>query len=150
MSTASFYKWRAKYDGMDVSMIGQMKSLEDENRRLKKMHARDEHAKRPRYRLSPPLPLTRPARLCISPLATPLVDTGECIAARVHIRYERDTDETGFTLNRRKPPCLVSRNTLLRSPRWRGVRTPSVREMWITLAQFIKVDRPTMIGHRAK
>jgi len=39
MSTASFYKWRAKYGGMDASMIGQMKSLEDENRRLKRMFA---------------------------------------------------------------------------------------------------------------
>ena len=39
MSNASFYKWRAKYGGMDASMISQMKSLEDENRRLKKMFA---------------------------------------------------------------------------------------------------------------
>ncbi len=38
-STASFYKWRAKYGGMDASMISQMKSLEDENRRLKRMFA---------------------------------------------------------------------------------------------------------------
>ena len=39
MSTASFYKWRAKYGGMDASMISQMKALEEENRRLKKMYA---------------------------------------------------------------------------------------------------------------
>lgn len=39
MSTASFYKWRAKYGGMDASMISQMKNLEDENRRLKRMFA---------------------------------------------------------------------------------------------------------------
>jgi len=39
MSTASFYKWRARYGGMDASMISQMKSLEDENRRLKRMFA---------------------------------------------------------------------------------------------------------------
>ena len=39
MSNASFYKWRAKYGGMDASMISPMKSLEDENRRLKKMFA---------------------------------------------------------------------------------------------------------------
>jgi putative transposase len=39
MSNASFYKWRAKYGGMDASMISQMKALEDENRRLKKMFA---------------------------------------------------------------------------------------------------------------
>ncbi len=39
MSNASFYKWRSKYGGMDASMISQMKALEDENRRLKKMYA---------------------------------------------------------------------------------------------------------------
>jgi putative transposase len=39
MSDASFYKWRAKYGGMDASLIGQMKAMEDENRRLKRMYA---------------------------------------------------------------------------------------------------------------
>ena len=39
MSNASFSKWRAKFGGMDASMIIQMKSIEDENRRLKKMFA---------------------------------------------------------------------------------------------------------------
>ena len=39
MSDASFYKWRARYGGMDASMIAQMKTVEDENRRLKKMFA---------------------------------------------------------------------------------------------------------------
>ena len=39
MSDASFYKWRAKYGGMDASMVSQMKAIEDENRRLKKMFA---------------------------------------------------------------------------------------------------------------
>ena len=39
ISTASFYKWRAKYGGMDASMMSQMKSLEDENRRLRRMFA---------------------------------------------------------------------------------------------------------------
>ena len=39
MSSASFYKWRAKYGGMDASMISQMKTMDDENRRLKKMYA---------------------------------------------------------------------------------------------------------------
>lgn len=37
MGTASFYKWRAKYGGMYASMISQLKALEDENRRSKKM-----------------------------------------------------------------------------------------------------------------
>jgi putative transposase len=39
MSSAAFYKWRAKYGGMDASMISQMKQLEEENRRLKRMYA---------------------------------------------------------------------------------------------------------------
>ena len=39
MSSASFYKWRAKCGGMDASMMKRMKELEDENRRLKKMYA---------------------------------------------------------------------------------------------------------------
>jgi len=37
MSSASFYKWRAKFGGMDASLMKRMKELEDENRRLKKM-----------------------------------------------------------------------------------------------------------------
>ena len=41
MSSASFYKWRAKYGGMDASMMTRMKELEDENRRLKKMYAEE-------------------------------------------------------------------------------------------------------------
>lgn len=36
---ASFYKWRAKYGGMDASLISQMKAMEDGNRRLKRMYA---------------------------------------------------------------------------------------------------------------
>lgn len=37
MSVASLYKWRAKFGGMDASMVSQVKSMEDENRQLKKM-----------------------------------------------------------------------------------------------------------------
>ena len=39
MSSASFYKWRAKYGGMDARMISEMKALEQENKRLKRMYA---------------------------------------------------------------------------------------------------------------
>ena len=39
MSDASFYKWRARYGGMDASMVSSMRVMEDENRRLKKMFA---------------------------------------------------------------------------------------------------------------
>jgi len=41
MSSATFYKWRAKYGGMDASLMGRLKELEDENRRLKKMYAEE-------------------------------------------------------------------------------------------------------------
>lgn len=37
ISSATFYKWRPKFGGMDVSMMTRMKELEDENRRLRKM-----------------------------------------------------------------------------------------------------------------
>ena len=38
ISTATFYKWRAKHGGMDVSTMSRMKELEEENRQLKKMY----------------------------------------------------------------------------------------------------------------
>ena len=41
MSSATFYKWRAKYGGMDASLMKRMKELEEENRRLKKMYAEE-------------------------------------------------------------------------------------------------------------
>ncbi|MGF7190470.1 putative transposase [Robbsia andropogonis] len=39
MSSASFYKWRSKYRGMDAALMTRMKELEVENARLKKMYA---------------------------------------------------------------------------------------------------------------
>lgn len=36
MSSATFYKWRAKYGGMDASMMSRLKELEAENQRLKR------------------------------------------------------------------------------------------------------------------
>ena len=39
ISSATFYKWWAKYGGMDASMMAEMKVTQDENRRLKKMFA---------------------------------------------------------------------------------------------------------------
>ena len=41
MSSATFYKWRAKYGGMDASLMSRMKELEDEKWRLKKMYAEE-------------------------------------------------------------------------------------------------------------
>ena len=41
MSSTTFYKWRAKYGGMDVGLMSRMKELEAENARLKKMYAEE-------------------------------------------------------------------------------------------------------------
>jgi len=41
MSNATFYNWRAKYGGMDASLMVRLKELEEENRRLKKMYAEE-------------------------------------------------------------------------------------------------------------
>ena len=39
VSEATFYKWKAKFGGMDVSDARRLKALEDENARLKKLLA---------------------------------------------------------------------------------------------------------------
>jgi putative transposase len=41
ISSATFYKWRSRYDGMDLPMITRLKELEQENSRLKKMYAEE-------------------------------------------------------------------------------------------------------------
>ena len=41
ISTATFYKWCAKFGGMDTSLISRMKELEEENRLLKKMYVEE-------------------------------------------------------------------------------------------------------------
>ena len=38
ISSATFYKWRSKFGGMDASLMARMKELEAENARLKKMY----------------------------------------------------------------------------------------------------------------
>ena len=39
VSSATFYKWKAKFGGLDVSEARRLKSLEDENAQLKRMLA---------------------------------------------------------------------------------------------------------------
>ena len=39
ISSATFYKWKAKYGGLEVSDAKRLKTLEDENARLKKLLA---------------------------------------------------------------------------------------------------------------
>jgi len=41
VSTALIYQWRAKYGGMDASLMKEMKELRAENARLKKMYAEE-------------------------------------------------------------------------------------------------------------
>ena len=41
VSSATFYKWRAKFGGMDASLMARMKELEEENRRLRKMYVEE-------------------------------------------------------------------------------------------------------------
>lgn len=38
-STATFYAWKAKYGGMDVSEARRLRALEDENTKLKRLLA---------------------------------------------------------------------------------------------------------------
>jgi putative transposase len=38
-SSSTFYKWKAKYGGMDASALRRLKELEEENRQLKEMYA---------------------------------------------------------------------------------------------------------------
>ena len=39
MSSATFYKWKSKFGGMDLSMMTRLKEREAENARLKRMYA---------------------------------------------------------------------------------------------------------------
>jgi putative transposase len=39
ISPATFYAWKAKFGGMEISDVAKMKALEDENRRLKRIVA---------------------------------------------------------------------------------------------------------------
>jgi putative transposase len=39
LSSPTFYKWKAKYGGLDVSEARRLKALEDENTKLKRMLA---------------------------------------------------------------------------------------------------------------
>ena len=41
VSTATFYKWRAKFGCMDTSMMSRLKELEEENRRLRRMYVEE-------------------------------------------------------------------------------------------------------------
>jgi putative transposase len=53
ISDATFYKWRSKYGGMEVSDARRLKTLESENAKLKKMLAEQMMGKRPvRLRIS--------------------------------------------------------------------------------------------------
>lgn len=40
-SSATFYKWRTKFGGMDASLMARLRELDEENRRLKKMYTEE-------------------------------------------------------------------------------------------------------------
>ena len=88
MSNASFYKWRAKFGGMDASMITQMKSIEDENRRLKKMFAelsmQNELLKEALGKNSPAISTPRDGRNCSG------AARGQHCAGLPDVRCQRD------------------------------------------------------------
>ena len=44
ISEATFYAWKSKYGGMQVTELKRVKELEEENRRLKKMYRTGEPA----------------------------------------------------------------------------------------------------------
>ena len=46
ISAATFYGWKSKYGGMDVSEAQRLKAMEDENRRLKLLGRRVEPSRR--------------------------------------------------------------------------------------------------------
>ena len=39
ITMATFYRWKRKYGGMDAQQLNELKSLQEENQRLKKMYA---------------------------------------------------------------------------------------------------------------
>ncbi|UAB83517.1 transposase [Zunongwangia sp. SCSIO 43204] len=39
ITTAAFYSWKRKYGGMDAQQLKELKSLQEENQRLKQMYA---------------------------------------------------------------------------------------------------------------
>jgi putative transposase len=41
ISVTAFYEWRAKFGGMEASLVARMKELEEENRRLKKTYVEE-------------------------------------------------------------------------------------------------------------
>lgn len=67
MSTATLYKWRAKYGGMDTSMMARLKELKLENQRLKKMYAEERLKLELNLRIKPKKCVVRE---CSEPLST--------------------------------------------------------------------------------
>jgi putative transposase len=41
ISSATLYKWRTKFGGMDTSLMARLRELEEENRRLEKIYAEE-------------------------------------------------------------------------------------------------------------
>ena len=62
ISSATFYKWKAKYGGLEVSDAKRLKALEDENAKLKKLLAEAELDKAMLKEIAAKLCMVRPVR----------------------------------------------------------------------------------------
>jgi putative transposase len=70
ISSATFYKWKAKHGGLEVSDAKRLKTLEDENAKLKKLlgDARQRHASRTLHqKMVTPAEGERPSLICGPP-----------------------------------------------------------------------------------
>lgn len=121
ISSATFYKWRAKYGGMDASMVSQMKALEDENRRLKRNVCRSQHAGRSASRGSWKK-VTRPAqRRELAEKAVAMKGVSIALACRAFgvsetcFRYSPKRDDVSSARSPRNWPCRMPRTW---SGRW--------------------------------
>ncbi len=72
ISSATFYKWKAKYGGLEVSDAKRLKSLEDENAKLKKLLAEAmlDNAMLKDIAANPPPPGRQSRHVCLGSFAT--------------------------------------------------------------------------------
>ena len=117
ISTATFYGWKAKFGGMDVSEAKRLKSLEDENAKLKRLLA---DAMLDNVALKDLLQKNSDARR----------QARGCRASRSHLRDERASGVSGYPGGSQddpvqSPAALRRRSTS--SPARTGCRAAAVR-----------------------
>jgi len=55
ISAGTFYTWRKKYSGMEASQVKEMKSLKEENSKLKRMYAENRQRMTRKWRINYPV-----------------------------------------------------------------------------------------------